>query len=316
MFLNSVKEGEKLRIFKNRGDIYIPRTKFKSDVEQRVLLAVLCFVLIFTAVFVTFVAFKYDFSAQKFFKPDNMEIVENTEEEILPEVSGKHNYLFVMYNGQTSEMYFSSLIQTDMDAVSYKVCTLDKKTQINDKSIEDIYLSTGGAGLMKSLGEYFGINIDYYICENTNNYADVFDLMGRVNYVVEEDIKYKDTSRYGFNIKVKKGEQNLDGDKASKIIRYYLAEQKNYSAVNDILLNSLSQQINEESFEKRERIFSTFIEKSETNISVKNFTQDIDILKVLSSDTTGVNVYNVETGYDGNIINDQSLANIKSYFAK
>ncbi len=307
---------KKLRIFKNRGDIYIPRTKFKSDVEQKVLLAVLCFILIFTAVFVTFIAFKYDFSAQKFFKPDNMEIVENTEEEILPEVSGKHNYLFVMYNGQTSEMYFSSLIQVDMDAVSYKVCTLDKKTQINDKSLEDIYLSTGGAGLMKSLGEYFGINIDYYICENTNNYADVFDLMGRVNYVVEEDIKYKDTSRYGFNIKVKKGEQNLDGDKASKIIRYYLAEQKNYSAVNDILLNSLSQQINEESFEKRERLFSTFIEKSETNISVKNFTQDIDNLKVLSSDTTGVNVYNVETGYDGSIINDQSLANIKSYFAK
>ncbi len=305
-----------MRIFKNRGDIYIPKTKFKSDVEQKVLLAVLCFILIFTAVFVTFIAFKYDFSAQKFFKPDNMEIVENTEEEILPEVSGKHNYLFIMYNGQTSEMYFSSLIQVDMDAVSYKVCTLDKKTQINDKSLEDIYLSTGGAGLMKSLGEYFGINIDYYICENTNNYADVFDLMGRVNYVVEEDIKYKDTSRYGFNIKVKKGEQNLDGDKASKIIRYYLAEQKNYSAVNDIILNSLSQQINEESFEKRERLFSTFIEKSETNISVKNFTQDIDVLKVLSSETTGVNVYNVETGYDGNIINDQSMANIKAYFAK
>lgn len=307
---------KKLRIFKNRGDIYIPKTKFKSDVEQKVLLAVLCFILIFTAVFVTFIAFKYDFSAQKFFKPDNMEIVENTEEKILPEVSGKHNYLFIMYNGQTSEMYFSSLIQVDMDAVSYKVCTLDKKTQINDKSLEDIYLSTGGAGLMKSLGEYFGINIDYYICENTNNYADVFDLMGRVNYVVEEDIKYKDTSRYGFNIKVKKGEQNLDGDKASKIIRYYLAEQKNYSAVNDIILNSLSQQINEESFEKRERLFSTFIEKSETNISVKNFTQDIDVLKVLSSETTGVNVYNVETGYDGNIINDQSMANIKAYFAK
>lgn len=305
-----------MRIFKNRGDIYIPKTKFKSDVEQKVLLAVLCFILIFTAVFVTFIAFKYDFSAQKFFKPDNMEIVENTEEKILPEVSGKHNYLFIMYNGQTSEMYFSSLIQVDMDAVSYKVCTLDKKTQINDKSLEDIYLSTGGAGLMKSLGEYFGINIDYYICENTNNYADVFDLMGRVNYVVEEDIKYKDTSRYGFNIKVKKGEQNLDGDKASKIIRYYLAEQKNYSAVNDIILNSLSQQINEESFEKRERLFSTFIEKSETNISVKNFTQDIDVLKVLSSETTGVNVYNVETGYDGNIINDQSMANIKAYFAK
>lgn len=310
------KEGDGLRIFKNRGDIYIPRTKFKSDIEQRILLAGLSFVLIFTAVFVTFIAFKYDFSAQKFFQPDNMEIVENTDEEILPEVSGKHNYLFILNNGQTDEMYFSSLIQVDMDAVSYKICTLDKNTQIDGKTIEEIYLNTGAAGLMNSMSTNFGINMDYYISESTDNFSDMFDAMGRVNYIVNADVKYKDTSRYGFNIKIKEGEQNLDGDKASKLMRYYLVKEKNYSAVNDILLNSLSQQINAESFEKRERLFSVFIEKSETNITVKNFTQDLDNLKVLSSDTTGVNVYNVETGYDGWNVNDASLANIKAYFAK
>lgn len=310
------KEGDGLRIFKNRGDIYIPRTKFKSDIEQRILLAGLSFVLIFTAVFVTFIAFKYDFSAQKFFQPDNMEIVENTDEEILPEVSGKHNYLFILNNGQTDEMYFSSLIQVDMDAVSYKICTLDKNTQIDGKTIEEIYLNTGAAGLMNSMSTHFGINMDYYISESTDNFSDMFDAMGRVNYIVNADVKYKDTSRYGFNIKIKEGEQNLDGDKASKLMRYYLVKEKNYSAVNDILLNSLSQQINAESFEKRERLFSVFIEKSETNITVKNFTQDLDNLKVLSSDTTGVNVYNVETGYDGWNVNDASLANIKAYFAK
>lgn len=310
------KEGDGLRIFKNRGDIYIPRTKFKSDIEQKILLAGLSFVLIFTAVFVTFIAFKYDFSAQKFFKPDNMEIVENTDEEILPEVSGKHNYLFILNNGQTDEMYFSSLIQVDMDAVSYKICTLDKNTQIDGKTIEEIYLNTGAAGLMNSMSTHFGINMDYYISESTDNFSDMFDAMGRVNYIVNADVKYKDTSRYGFNIKIKEGEQNLDGDKASKLMRYYLVKEKNYSAVNDILLNSLSQQINAESFEKRERLFSVFIEKSETNITVKNFTQDLDNLKVLSSDTTGVNVYNVETGYDGWNVNDASLANIKAYFAK
>lgn len=310
------KEGDGLRIFKNRGDIYIPRTKFKSDIEQRILLAGLSFVLIFTAVFVTFIAFKYDFSAQKFFQPDNMKIVENTDEEILPEVSGKHNYLFILNNGQTDEMYFSSLIQVDMDAVSYKICTLDKNTQIDGKTIEEIYLNTGAAGLMNSMSTHFGINMDYYISESTDNFSDMFDAMGRVNYIVNADVKYKDTSRYGFNIKIKEGEQNLDGDKASKLMRYYLVKEKNYSAVNDILLNSLSQQINAESFEKRERLFSVFIEKSETNITVKNFTQDLDNLKVLSSDTTGVNVYNVETGYDGWNVNDASLANIKAYFAK
>ena len=98
--------------------------------------------------------------------------------------------------------------------------------------------------------------------------------------------------------------------------KYYLEKEKNYSAVNEILLNSLSQQINEENFDKRERLFHTFIEKSSTNITVKNFTQGVDNMKVLSSETTGVNVYNVEVGYDGFTVGDESLANIRAYFSK
>lgn len=294
----------------------MPKAKFKSDFEQRILLGGLCFVLIFTAVFVTFIAFKYDFSAKKFFKPDNIEIVETEDEEILPEVSGKQNFLFITHNSQTDEMYFSSLIQVDMDAVAYKICTLDKNTRINDKTIEEIYLSSGEAGLMNTLSDYFGINIDYYINESTENYSDMFSILGKVNYTVTSEVKYKDTSRYGFNIKIREGEQSLDGDKVIKLIRYYLEKEKNYSAVNEIMLNSLSQQINEENFEKRERLFHTFIEKSSTNITVKSFTQGIDNMKVLSSETTGVNVYNVEIGYDGFTVGDESLANIKAYFAK
>lgn len=305
-----------MRIFRHRGDIYIPRTKEKSDIEQKVLISALCFILIFTIVFIALIAFKYNFSAKEFFKPNNLEIVDTVEEEILPEVSGKHNYLFIMNNGQTDEIYFASLIQVDMDALSYKVCTLDKNTQIDGKTLDEICFNTGEAGLMNSISSYFGINIDYYISESTDNYSDMFDLMGRVNYIVTSDVKYKDTSRYGFNIKIKEGEQRLDGDQAMKLIRYYLAKEKNYSAVNDILLCSLSQQISGESFEKREKIFSTFIEKSRTNITVKNFTQNIDELKVLSSDTTGVNVYNVEIIYDDSVVTEQSLANIKAYFAK
>ena len=39
-------------------------------------------------------------------------------------------------------------------------------------------------------------------------------------------------------------------------------------------------------------------------------------MKVLSSDTTGVNVYNVEIGYDNFTVGDESLANIRAYFSK
>lgn len=56
-----------MRLFKNRGDIYIPSTKFKSDLEQKILFAVLAFIVVFTIVFLAIFGIKYDFSVKKFF---------------------------------------------------------------------------------------------------------------------------------------------------------------------------------------------------------------------------------------------------------
>lgn len=78
-----------MRIFKNRGDFYIPATKFKSDREQKILLAILAFVVAFTAVFILIVGIKYDFSAKKFFTPKNINVEEIDNINVLPEVEGK-----------------------------------------------------------------------------------------------------------------------------------------------------------------------------------------------------------------------------------
>ena len=108
----------------------------------------------------------------------------------------------------------------------------------------------------------------------------------------------------------------LDGDKASKLLRYFAGEGDNISAVNDIFLAALSQQINVENYGQREKLFNVFIEKSETNFTVKDFTESVDGLKVLSDDTTGVNVYNVNTSCENGKLTEQSLSDIKAYFAK
>lgn len=294
----------------------MPKTKFKSDVEQKVLISILAFIIVFTTVFVIFIGFKYDFSAKKFFTPDDLKVVAVENDDVLPQVSGKKNYLFIMNNEDTKEMYFCTVIQVDLDTLSYKAATIKNDTQIEGKKLSEIYANAGGAGVQTNLNAYLGINIDYYVDESVNNFSDWFDSLGKVNYTLIDDVRYKDTSRYGFNIKLKSGEQVLDGDKASKLLRYFAGEGDNISAVNDIFLAALSQQINAENYDQREKLFNIFIEKSETNFTVKDFTESVDGLKVLSDDTIGVNVYNVNTSCESGKLTEQSLSDIKAYFAK
>lgn len=304
-----------MRIFKNRGDIYIPSTKFKSDLEQRILLVLLAFGVAFTAVFLVIVGIKYDFSIKNFFAPANLVTQENNEIVNLPDVSGKTNFLFIMNNSNTDEMYCCTIIQVDMDSISYKACTLDSNTYSDGKSLSAIY-SLGGAGnVVNAVNSLLSIEIDLYIDESVNEYKKMFDAFGSIDYLILSDIKYKDTSEYGFNIKLKEGNQIVNGDTVSKLIRYYLTE-KNYDIVNEIMLTALSQQINPENYEKKEKLFSSLIELSKTNITITDFTRSENNLKVLSSETTGVNVYSVVPVYEGNKLTSESADNIKGYFAK
>ena len=305
-----------MRIFKNRGDIYISSSRKKSDLEQKILLAVLAFIIVFTAVFLIIFGVRYDFSFKAFITPEDLKEEENVEVEQLPQVQGKTNYLLLLSNENTEDLYFCALLQTDMDTVSYKACTIAPQTQENGTAISDTYQSLGAAGVANSLSRLFGIDIDYYADFNYTDYVDFFDYLGSVNYTVLNDVRYKDTSRYGYNIRISAGDQTLDGDSAVKLMRYYVSQENNFSAVNDIILAAVSQHINQENYEKRERAFSRFIEYAQTNITVRDFTAQQDNLTVLSSNTTGVNVYNVPVSYEGSVITSDSVSDVLGYFSK
>ena len=302
-----------MRIFKNRGDIYIPATKMKSDLEHKILLILLAFAVAFTIVFVILTGIKYDFSIKNFFAPPNLVTQEENEQIILPDISGKTNFLFIMNNSNTDEMYYCSLIQINKDDISYKVCTFDKNTGVNGKSLFDIYKLSGAGSVVTAVEALLGVEIDYYIDESVNEYKRMYEAFGAIDYLILDDITYKDTSTYGFNIKLKAGNQIISGDTASKIIRYYLSI-NDYETVNDILLNSLSQQLNPENYEKKEKLFSSLISHSKTNITINDYNLSDDTLKVFCSETTGAKVYSVAAVYENGRLTAESAANIKGHF--
>ena len=304
-----------MRIFKNRGDIYIPATKMKSDLENKILLVLLAFAVAFTIVFLVLTGIKYDFSIKNFFAPAGLVEQEKNEEIIMPDISGKVNFLFIMNNSNTDEMYYCSLIQIDKDDISYKACTLDKDTNAKGKKLSDIYKLSGAGSVVSAVEDLLGVEIDYYIDESVNEYKRMYEAFGAIDYLILEDISYKDSSTYGFNIKLKAGNQMISGDTASKIIRYYLSV-KDYETVNDILLASLSQQHNPVNYDKKERLFSSLISLSKTNITINDYNLSDDTLKVFCSETTGAKVYSVAAVYENGSLTEESIDNIKGYFKK
>lgn len=304
-----------MRLFKNRGDIYIPSTKLKSDLEQKILFGVLSFIVSFTLVFVLIVGIKYDFSFKSFFKPKNLNNTEISETKNLPSVKGKNNFLFILKNEDMQEIYVLTLIQVDMDNLSYKVCSFKGDTEVEGVMINDIYKKGNAGNAVQAVSTLFSIEIDYFIDQNVKQYEDMFDYMGDINYTLTEDIKYKDNSYYGFNIKLNNGNQNINGSKASKLIRYYMI-QENYDKVNEIFYTALTQQINPENYRIKEKHFSRLIDNSVTNITIRDFNEGIDTMTVLSDETTGPNVYGVSPVYENHSILSSSVDDIRGYFVK
>ncbi len=306
-----------MRIFKNRGDIYFSKINKKKSAEQKILIFALAAIIIFTVIFVVFLSVKYDFSAKKFFAPDNLEISQVTDEgeEPLPQVSGKNNFITLVNSDEN--LLFVILTQVDMDNISYKVCTLRADTVCDGKSLKDIFRQSGAQNVKQAAESLIGADFDFYISMSNTQYADFFDELGDFYYPVLSDIKFKSSNDdTDYSIRLNAGEQQLNGSQVINLIRYYLDEENNSSLANDLVLNCLSQQINSDNLEKSEDLFRFFITNSDTNITVRDFSLAGDDLKVLSDYRTGAGLYSAQAEYENGSVSAQSLQKIKGYFVK
>lgn len=305
-----------MRILKNRGDIFFSKTNKKKSTEQKILLTSLVFIVLFTIIFIIFTGIKNDFSIKNFFKPDNFNDTEQvTDNEIpLPQLTGKVNY-FVMIKDD-SNLLFSYIIQIDKDNTAYKLTTIKGNTEIDGDSLDKILLRSGEKNALLAIESLLDTDFDYYISFERDKFIDLFDHMGSVKYPLVEEIRYKNNAApLPYSIRLKEGEQSIKGAKAVDLVRYFLDNDKE-SQANDFLLNCLVQQINSQNYEKKEELFQLFIKNSATNITVRDFSKSDDTLMVMSSERSGVKVYNAPVSYSNNKIKNDSLKEIKGYYVK
>ena len=100
-----------MKIFKNRGDIYLSKSRTGADREQHILLGILAAVLLVSVVDVVYVGAKNDFSAKKFFAPDQTVICN-----LLPQTTAEGSTLAGVYNSGG----INSLVQMTETATGIK----------------------------------------------------------------------------------------------------------------------------------------------------------------------------------------------------
>lgn len=100
------------------------------------------------------------------------------------------------------------------------------------------------------------------------------------------------------------------------MVRYYLESGNNQSGANDILLTSLSKQLNAENFVEKDSFFQDFVTKANTNITVRDYAAADDKITVLCNSQNGISIYGAEIKYKNNKITKKTLQKAKGYFTK
>lgn len=305
-----------MKIFKNRGDIYFSKNNKEKSTEQKILLIALAVIVLFTFVFMLCVAAKNDFSIKKFFEPEDLSTTTAVEDSTvaLPQVSGKTNYIVTVADNEN--LLFVELVQVDLDNKSYKICTLKSSTEYDGSTLGYIYAHSGVLNVKSATENMLSTTFDYYIDFQRDKFTEYFDSLGSVNYALVSDIKYKNNkSAVPFTVRMKAGEQVIKGTQAVNLVRYFL-ETNNQQSANDVLLTSLSKQINVDNFANKDSLFQDLVTKSNTNITVRDYSAADDDITVLCNSQNGISVYGAEVKYDKNKITKDTLQNAKGYFVK
>lgn len=305
-----------MRIFKNRGDIYFSKNNKEKSTEQKILLIALAVIVLFTFVFMLCVAAKNDFSIKKFFEPEDLSTTTAVEDSTvaLPQVSGKTNYIVTVADNEN--LLFVELVQVDLDNKSYKICTLKSSTEYDGSTLGYIYAHSGVLNVKSATENMISTTFDYYIDFQRDKFTEYFDSLGSVNYALVSDIKYKNNkSAVPFTVRMKAGEQVIKGTQAVNLVRYFLETNSQQSA-NDVLLTSLPKQINVDNFANKDSLFQDLVTKSNTNITVRDYSAADDDITVLCNSQNGISVYGAEVKYDKNKITKDTLQNAKGYFVK
>lgn len=198
------------------------------------------------------------------------------EEEIysVNSLSGNSNIMFILLGSNDKvESVFCTMFNCDNQSFRVKQVNGDSYVAYNksNQTINDIYEKDSIDGLKKMFNNQWNINAEKYVIFQYNDFKKFFSSFNGITINVKEDVNFKSPE---FNLELSKGKQDLSGEKA---INYFLICENNREQVICDIINSI---LMPEYVENADFLFKKFVNSSETNISVIDFSQVINTLKI------------------------------------
>lgn len=191
-------------------------------------------------------------------------------------LEGKSDLLFIITD-DNEELIFSSIISTDFNNKTMSVKTLDRTVNLiyENKSFNcaALYKSYDVEGLKKALNNEYVIS-KYVECTESQ-FKDILSLFADVTVNVTENIDYRSSE---FNLELDAGKQALSEDYLYKYL--LVSNDYNRSLIICDIINSL---LTPQNAENSDSLFKDFVNSSKTDISIIDYSNSIEKIKVYSN---------------------------------
>lgn len=212
------------------------------------------------------------------------------------------------------------VVKCDFNTGEMKLLSIPRDTRLLIKGSLDKLnhaYNYGGIDLtMKTVNDFLGTDIDYYVMIDYKAVEEVVDAIGGVALNVPRRMEYYDPT-VDFRVDLKPGQQILDGNKAMQYLRwrknnamtagYREGDVGRIEAQQYFLKEFIKQTLTPKNITKLPRIVQTYLRRVDTNIPIKHILNGISLANKLDSENVQMEII---PGY-GQYIDDISYYLVK-----
>ncbi len=249
-------------------------TKTKDKRMKPFFIAFVTFFLILLCcsffLFMNSIDYDFDNLVEKNTTENSQEETENTDNMYsVSELTGKSEILFAVKD-ETNAIDLCFIVIADFDEKSMQIEFVDDKS-----ATTRIYTTDGEKGLKNYVSGRYNISVDKYSVFQEKDFKSFLSKFDGIMINVPERIDYKS---YDFNLLLEKGHQSVSGDIAYKLLK--VCDRDNIELILcDIVYSVLSPKF----IDRSESLFKTFVNSSTTDISIVDYTDKIELLKIYSN---------------------------------
>lgn len=227
---------------------------------------------------------KYDFNIKNAINGEaETQSVVFAEEDKIPEIHGEKTYLFWCAEDDRSSIHFAWLVNISMPEREMKIYTVTPETVVEvdgvATSLEMLYSKSGERALAAAVEKATGVKIDGYAGSDGNSFRNMINSFSGIDVTVPEQVEYRGE---GLTLVLIKGKQNMKGDTLYKYMLYLESLGAKGRSMQANVLTEMFESVFKPAYINRATsLFSKFSNTLETNLTIVDFSQIEDSLKIL-----------------------------------